>query len=194
MRSGSIALRAAGAALVLVLAPTAGTALAHDGVRATVDPSTAAPGADVDIRVTGCKGTTGAARSQAFVADAELTGRGGKNALSGGATVKHGLEDGTYKVTVTCDGHDHHDAGSVQVRRHEEPTHRPTHHPSPIAPVHAGGGGAAAFAAPAAPGVAQTTEAAGLGTPYTLLGLGLAAVAAVAVAFRSARRRGTGTD
>ncbi|MFB7866737.1 hypothetical protein [Streptomyces sp. NPDC056069] len=194
MRSGSIALRAAGAALVLVLAPTAGTALAHDGVRATVDPSTAAPGADVDIRVTGCKGTTGAARSQAFVADAELTGRGGKNALSGGATVKHGLEDGTYKVTVTCDGHDHHDAGSVQVRRHEEPTHRPTHHPSPIAPVHAGGGGAAAFAAPAAPGVAQTADAAGLGTPYTLLGLGLAAVAAVAVAFRSARRRGTGTD
>ncbi|MFG3345558.1 hypothetical protein ACGF1Z_10915 [Streptomyces sp. NPDC048018] len=195
MRSGPIALRAAGAAVVLVLAPTAGTALAHDGVRVTVSPSTAAPGADVDVRVTGCKGTTGAARSQAFAADAELTGRGGgKGALSGAATVKHGLESGTYRVSVTCDGHDHHDAGSVQVRHHEEPTHRPTHHPSPIAPVHAGGGGAAAFAAPAAPGVAQTADAAGLGTPYTLLGLGLAAVAAVAVAFRSARRRGTGTD
>ena len=198
MRSGPIALRAAGMAVALVLAPTAGTALAHDGVQATVTPATAAPGADVDVRVTGCKGTTGAARSQAFVADAELTGRdGGKNPLSGDTTLKSGLEDGTYKVSVTCDGHDHHDVGSVHVRRHHEPTHKPTHHPSPVAPVRAGGGGTAAFAAPAAPGVAQTADEAGLGTPYTLLGLGMAALAAVAVALRSARRRGgagQGTD
>ncbi|MEV5969767.1 hypothetical protein [Streptomyces sp. NPDC051921] len=195
MRSGPIALRAAGAALVLVLAPTAGTALAHDGVQATVTPSTASPGADVDVRVTGCKGTTGAAKSRAFATDAELTGRdGGKNPLFGDTTVRHGLEDGAYKVSVTCDGHEHRDVGTIHVRHHDGPTHRPTYHPSPIAPVHAGGGGAAAFAAPAAPGVAQTAGAAGLGTPYTLLGLGLAAVAAVAVAFRSARRRGTGSD
>lgn len=77
MRSGPIALRAAGAALVLVLAPTAGSAYAHDGVKVTVTPSTASPGADVDVRVQGCKGTTGAAKSQSFVADAELTGRDG---------------------------------------------------------------------------------------------------------------------
>ncbi|MFF5971777.1 hypothetical protein ACFY7C_09640 [Streptomyces sp. NPDC012769] len=190
MRSGPIALRAAGAAVVLVLAPTAGTALAHDGVKVTVTPSMAAPGADVDIRVTGCKGTTGAAKSPAFVADAELTGRdGGKNPLFGDTTVKSGLGEGTYKVGVTCDGHDHPDVGTVHVKRHHEPSHRPTHHPSPVAPVRAGGGGTAAFAAPAAPGVAQTADEAGLGTPYTLLGLGMAAVAAVAVAFRSARRR-----
>ncbi|MET9951417.1 hypothetical protein ABZ135_07665 [Streptomyces sp. NPDC006339] len=190
MRSGPIALRAAGAAVVLALAPAAGTALAHDGVKATVTPSTAAPGADIDVRVTGCKGTTGAAKSPAFVADAELTGRdGGKNPLYGDTTVKSGLREGTYKVTVTCDGHDHPDAGTVHVKRHQEPTHRPTHHPSPIAPVRAGGGGTAAFAAPVAPGVAQTAGEAGLGTPYTLLGLGMAAVAAVAVALRSARRR-----
>ncbi|GAA2799173.1 hypothetical protein [Streptomyces showdoensis] len=195
MRSGPIALRAAGAALVLVLAPTAGTALAHDGVQATVTPSDARPGADVDVRVTGCKGTTGAAKSQAFVADAELTGRdGGKNPLFGDTTLKSGLDEGTYKISVTCDGHDHHDVGTVHVKRHEQPTHQPTHHPSPIAPVRAGGGGAAAFAAPAAPGVAQTAGEDGLGTPYTLLGLGLAAVAAVSVAFRSARRRGAGAD
>lgn len=197
MRSGPIALRAAGAALVLVLAPTAGTALAHDGVKATVTPSSARPGADVDIRVTGCKGTTGAARSQAFVAEAELTGRdGGKNPLFGDTTLKTRLDEGTYQVSVTCDGHEHRDVGTVRVKPHEqpthEPTHEPTHHPSPIAPVRAGGGGAAAFAAPAAPGVAQTVTEEGLGTPYTLLGLGLAAVAAVSVAFRSARRRGAG--
>ncbi|MDV5145977.1 hypothetical protein R1T08_17620 [Streptomyces sp. SBC-4] len=200
MRSGPIALRAAGAAVVLVLAPTAGSAYAHDGVKATVTPSTASPGADVDVRVKGCKGTTGAARSQAFVADVELTGRdGGDYALFGDTTIKSGLEDGTYKVTVTCDGHDHGDVGTVQIKHHkptERPTHkpteRPTHHASPVAPVRAGGGGTAAFAAPAAPGVAQTTTESGLGTPYTLLGLGMAAIAAVAVAFRTSRRRTTG--
>ncbi|MER8044318.1 hypothetical protein [Streptomyces sp. NPDC094032] len=191
MRSGPIALRAAGAALALVLAPTAGTALAHDGVQATVTPAEARPGADVDVRVSGCKGTTGAATSQAFVAAAELTGRdGGKNPLFGDTTLKSNLEEGTYKVNVTCDGHEHRDVGTVRVKRHEQPTHEPTHHPSPIAPVRAGGGGTAAFAAPVAPGVAQTAGEDGLGTPYTLLGLGLAAVAAVSVAFRSARRRG----
>ncbi|MEU5215795.1 hypothetical protein AB0G79_06285 [Streptomyces sp. NPDC020807] len=188
MRSGPIALRVAGAALVLVLAPTAGSAYAHDGVKVAVTPSTASPGADVDVRVKGCKGTTGAAKSQAFVADAELTGRDGDYPLAGDTTVKSGLEDGTYKVSVTCDGHDHPDVGTVQVRHHQ-PTHEPTRRPVPVAPVRAGGGGTAAFAAPAAPGVAQTTSDSGLGTPYTLLGLGMAAVAAVAVAFRSARRR-----
>ncbi|SED30456.1 hypothetical protein [Streptomyces sp. TLI_105] len=200
MRSVPIALRAAGAALVLVLAPAAGGAYAHDGVKVTVTPSTASPGADVDVRVQGCKGTTGAARSRAFVADAELTGRdGGGDPLFGDTTIRSGLEDGAYKVSVTCDGHEHRDVGTVQVRHHQEPTHRPTHQPThhatPIAPVRAGGGGTAAFAAPAAPGVAQTTSESGLGTPYTLLGLGMAAIAAVAVAFRSSRRgAGTGDD
>ncbi|MFD3995938.1 PT domain-containing protein [Streptomyces sp. NPDC058583] len=217
MRSGPIALRAAGAALVLVLAPTAGGAYAHDGVKVTVTPSTASPGADVDVRVQGCKGTTGTAKSPAFVADAELTGRDGGGApLFGDTTIKTRLENGTYKVSVTCDGHDHPDVGTVRIERqkpthepthkpthkptHEpthkpthEPTREPTHHASPVAPVRAGGGGTAAFAAPAAPGVAQTTSESGLGTPYTLLGLGLAAVAAVAVAFRSSRRRDAGT-
>ncbi|MFB7448520.1 hypothetical protein [Streptomyces sp. NPDC056194] len=196
MRSAPIALRAAGAALVLVLAPAAGGAYAHDGVKVTVTPSTASPGAEVDVRVQGCKGTTGAAKSKAFVADAELTGRdGGGKPLFGDTTIRSGLKDGTYEVGVTCDGHDHRDVGAVQVRHRQEPTHRPTHHATPIAPVRAGGGGTAAFAAPAAPGVAQTTSESGLGTPYTLLGLGMAAIAAVAVAFRSSRRRaGTGGD
>ncbi|GHJ90617.1 hypothetical protein SNE510_01360 [Streptomyces sp. NE5-10] len=190
MRSGPLALRAAGAALALVLVPgTAATAFAHDGVQVTVTPSTAAPGADVDVRAQGCEGTTGAAKSPAFVADAELTGRdGGDHAVFGGATVRTGLEDGTYKVSVTCDGHDHPDVGTLTVRRHHE---RPTHPPVPVAPVRAGGGGTAAFAAPAAPGVAQTASEDGLGTPYTLLGLGMAGAAAVAVAFRSSRRRHT---
>ncbi|WP_432120664.1 hypothetical protein [Streptomyces sp. S1] len=202
MRSGPIALRAAGAALVFVLAPAAGAAHAHDGVRVTVTPSTASPGDDVDVRVEGCEGTTGAARSRAFTADAELTGRdGGKHPMYGDATLRSGLDAGTYKVSVTCDGHEHRDAGTVRVERREpthRPTHEPTHHATPVAPVRAGGGGTAAFAAPAAPGVAQAAGENGLGTPYTVLGLGMAALAAVAVAFRGSRRRtdgssGTGT-
>ncbi|MER7954534.1 hypothetical protein [Streptomyces sp. NPDC096030] len=213
MRSGPIALRAAGAAAILVLAPTAGTAFAGDGVKATVHPATAKPGADVEVRVQGCKGTTGAASSKAFVAAADLTGAyGGGHGLSGDTTIRSGLASGTYKVSVTCDGREHRDVGVVHVEKHKpqpthrptheptyepthRPTHEPTHHSTPYAPVRAGGGGAA-LAVPAvppvAPGVAQTTSENGLGTPYTLVGLGLAAIASVAVAVRSARRRGAG--
>ncbi|MFF7181686.1 hypothetical protein [Streptomyces sp. NPDC008121] len=222
MRSGPIALCAAGAAAVFVLVPTAGSAYAHDGVRVTITPSTARPGAAVGIRVHGCHGRTGTAASQAFVAEARLAGwDGGISPLLGGATLRAGLQGGTYRVSVTCDGHHHRDAGTLHVRRQSEPPHkpsprpthepthrpphepshrpthepvyesdhRPTHHATPVAPVRAGGGGAAvAFAAPVAPSVAQTASESGLGTPYTLVGLIMAAVAAVAVAFRSARR------
>ncbi|MEU0232083.1 hypothetical protein [Streptomyces sp. NPDC006170] len=178
---------------MFVLAPAAGAAHAHDGVKVTVTPSTASPGGDVDVRVEGCEGTTGAAKSRAFTADAELTGRdGGKYPMYGDAVLRSGLDAGTYPVSVTCDGHEHRGAGTVRVERREpthRPTHEPAHHPTPIAPVRAGGGGAAVFAAPAAPGVAQTAGEDGLGTPYTVLGLGMAAVAAVAVAVRSSRRR-----
>ncbi|MGW9449823.1 hypothetical protein [Streptomyces sp. NPDC055632] len=203
MRSGPIALRAAGAALVFVLAPAAGAAHAHDGVKVTVTPSTASPGDDVDVRVEGCRGATGAAKSPAFTADAKLVGRdGGKHPMYGDATLRSGLDGGTYEISVFCDGREHHDAGAVRVERHgptHRPTHEPTHHATPVAPVRAGGGGAAAFAAPAAPGVAQAAGEDGLGTPYTVLGLGMAALAAVAVALRGSRRRtdgssGTGTS
>ncbi|WP_435185826.1 hypothetical protein [Streptomyces sp. bgisy126] len=203
MRSGSLALRAAGAALVFVLAPAAGAAHARDGVEVTVTPSTASPGDDVDVRVEGCRSTTGTARSRAFTTDAKLVGRdGGKHPMYGDATLRSGLDGGTYEISVLCDGHEHHDAGTVRVERHgptHRPTHEPTHHATPVAPVRAGGGGAAAFAAPAAPGVAQAAGEDGLGTPYTVLGLGMAALAAVAVALRASRRRtdgssGTGTS
>ncbi|MCZ0979739.1 hypothetical protein O1L60_13780 [Streptomyces diastatochromogenes] len=173
-------------------------------VKATVTPSTAPPGADVDVRVQGCKGTTGAAKSKAFVADAELTGRdGGGNPLFGDTTLRSGLLDGTYKIGVVCDGHDHPDAGTVRVRHQQEPTRRrrtnrrasrPTGRRTTPAPWPRCGpaGRDRGFRRAGGPGVAQTTSESGLGTPYTLLGLGMAALAAVAVAFRSARRRAGG--
>lgn len=76
---------------------------------------------------------------------------------------------------MTCkDGHGKA-TGTVTVTHHRKP--------SPVAPVSAGGGGTATLAGRSA------AEQAGPGTRHTLTGLALAAVAAVAVALRSVRRR-----
>ncbi|MER5460774.1 hypothetical protein ABT010_08790 [Streptomyces sp. NPDC002668] len=194
MRSGLIALRAAGAATVLVLAPAATTAYASDSVKVTVAPASAAPGGEVQFRVTGCKGTTGAVASEGFVADAELSRREGQNTqLFGNTSVKSTVKPGTYNVSVTCDGHAHAGTGRVQVVQHQ-PTHQPTHEPTeqstPVAPVQAGGGGAAAELAARD----ADPQDAGPGTPHTVIGLVLAGVAAVAVASRTSRRRRTDAD
>ncbi|MEE1752351.1 hypothetical protein [Streptomyces sp. SP18CS02] len=192
MRSGLFALRAAGAAAVLVLVATAGPAYAGDGeepggketakVKATVVPSTVRPGSDVDVRVTGCKGRSGSARSKAFARDAALSGHPDRSKpLLGDTTVRSGASSGTYQVTVHCDGRDHHDVGTLRV------VHRPP--ATPVAPVRAGGGGTATLAADA-----EGADEQGPGTPHTVIGLLLAGVAAVAVAFRSVRRRRSGAD
>ncbi|MER7819075.1 hypothetical protein [Streptomyces sp. NPDC096153] len=61
---------------------------------------------------------------------------------------------------------------------------------SPVAPVRAGGGGAADRLAAQD---AKSADTQGPGTPHTVIGLLLAGAAAVAVAFRSARRRRVGS-
>lgn len=171
-----LAVRSAGVA-ALVGALTAVPALAHDQaeVRARVTPGSAAPGGQVEVRVTGCSGTDGSAGSGAFVRDAELTtGDGKPNTLSGTTRVREGVS-GTYEITVICDGHPHQGVGTVQVT---------TARPTPTAPVRAGGGGAAPPAS-----AATAAEEAGPGARHAVVGLVLAGVAAVAVALRSARRR-----
>ncbi|MFH8606569.1 hypothetical protein ACH4D5_03645 [Streptomyces sp. NPDC018029] len=178
MRIRSLALRRAGVAVVLAAALPAGAAQAHDkdSVRATVTPASAAPGATVEVSVSGCGGTTGTAGSGAFEGDAELTGRdGGKYALNGSTKIRRGVT-GTFDVTVTCDGHPHQGVGTVQVARHDA---------APVSPVRAGGGGAAQLTTAAS----AEAEEAGPGTRHAVIGLVLAGVAAVAVAFRSVRRR-----
>ncbi|MEV5982212.1 hypothetical protein [Streptomyces sp. NPDC052114] len=178
MRIRSLAVRGAGVAVVLAVGMPLGVAQAHDdgSVRATVTPGSAAPGATVEVSVTGCDGTTGSAGSGAFEGDAQLTGRdGGKYSLNGSARIRHGVA-GTYDVTVNCDGHPHQGAGTVHVIRH---------HPDPVSPVRAGGGGTAQLTSAAS---AEAAEA-GPGTRHAVIGLVLAGVAAVAVAFRSVRRR-----
>ncbi|GHE61167.1 hypothetical protein GCM10018785_32760 [Streptomyces longispororuber] len=178
MRICSLAVRGAGA-LVLAgaLAGVPGGAVAHDQsqVRAQVSPGTAAPGGQVEVRVSGCRGTTGSAGSGAFTKDAELTGSGSGKTLSGSARVKAGLT-GTYEITVICDGHPHQGVGTVQVGGGQDGA-------TPQAPVRAGGGGTAHLRPTAA--VAEET---GPGTRHAVVGLVLAGAAAVAVALRSVRR------
>jgi hypothetical protein len=179
MRRGSLTVRGIAGAAVLAALPVAATAPAHaheqGKVHATVTPSRTAPGIEVEISVTGCDGTTGSAGSGAFEGDAKLTGRDGDQySLNGSAKIRHGVS-GSYDVTVDCDGHPHQGAGTVEVEQQ---------HRTPVSPVHAGGGGTAQLAAQQ-----HHTQEAGPGVRHTVLGLVLAGVAAVAVAFRSVRRR-----
>ncbi|MFD3717378.1 hypothetical protein [Streptomyces sp. NPDC058674] len=201
MRSIPTALRVTGVAVTLAAftAVTAPTALAGEedrGGRGSIsaDPDPAHPGAQVKLRVHGCEGTRGAAKSSVFVADAELYGRdgGGRSPLYGEAMISSHAPPGRHSVRVTCDGHDKV-TGSIEITRH----HRPTHHPSPVWPVHAGGGGMAAELAEGSRPAATAEKAHGTqgpGLPHTVIGAVLAAAATLAVAGRALalRRRRSG--
>ncbi|CAM5344132.1 hypothetical protein SALBM135S_06880 [Streptomyces alboniger] len=187
---GPLALRAAPAAMALAMVLPGGAAQAHDqeSVRAEVSPADSAPGTTVEVSVSGCDGATGSAGSGAFEEDALLTGgAGGSRALKGSARIRQGLT-GTFDLTVICDGHPHQGVGKVGVAGGG---------PAPDAPVEAGGGGTGGLeaqtsgetgdAGPASD--ADDASEAGPGTRHAVVGLVLAGAAAVAVAFRSARRR-----
>ncbi|WP_329078744.1 hypothetical protein [Streptomyces niveus] len=133
MRSGLLALRAAGLVAAMVAVPVLGTtaADAHDSVKATVSPSPVRPGGEVKIKVAGCENPRSAsARSDVFVADSELAGRDG---LRGEAKIKSSTEDGKYQVDVWCDGHDHRGAGVVEVNHKPKPKPKPSVKPTPSA-------------------------------------------------------------
>ncbi|MFD9000550.1 hypothetical protein ACFV0T_06130 [Streptomyces sp. NPDC059582] len=152
-------------------------AYAADGGSVSVTPSSAAPGADVALRVSGCEGTTATAVSRAFVADARLAGADG--AMAGEARIRTSAGPGSYDVRITCA--DFQVQGTVTVSGDGATV--PSGAASPIAPVAAGGGGTAHFAS-----VDTYTYADGPGTADTVTGLVLAGVAATAVTLRSARR------
>ncbi|MFJ2216957.1 hypothetical protein ACIQVO_19380 [Streptomyces sp. NPDC101062] len=269
MRTALLALRATGVVTVLVTTPvlgTATTAQAHDAVRVTVIPSTAAPGDQVEIRAEGCRSREAVAVSRVFTNDAKLIpsafgedwnrdqAEAARNPekpvpLTGHARVKASVTGGRYEIDIRCDGHSHAGSGSFDVvgksrpdparpdparhdrgdgnrgngdhrdhergdgdrRDHERGDHdrrdddrrdngrgdhdRPGHHREPWSPVRAGGGGTAQLAAEAAPASPaaehKSAGTAGPGTPHAVIGLILAGVAAVAVAFRSVRRQRT---
>ena len=198
----------AGAAVAAALTAVPMAYAAGGGV--TVIPASPVPGNDVRLLVRGCTGKTGTAKSEAFVADVLLAaqGQGQDGALVGGSRVRSSLTPGTYDVTVGCDGQNGKIKGTIAVFAKgsdhgsdqwsdpgagkpspAEPSRPPA---SPVAPVPAGGGGAAAEPA-AAERLAHDTRGAGPGTRQAVVGLVLAGVAAVVVAVRGFRR-GRGTD
>ncbi|GCB49058.1 hypothetical protein [Streptomyces sp. NL15-2K] len=181
---GSLRLTVCTAVLaVAALIPIAHAADGGGSISAT--PSSPAPGAEVALRVSGCAGKTATAASTAFVADARLTGSGGT--LAGETRVRSSIEPGPYEVKVSCA--DSQLNGTLTVAAGGSSA-RPgaSAAASPVAPVQAGGGGAARLAA------TDAREAgAGPGVAQTVTGLVLAGVAAVAVVIRGRRRsRGTG--
>ncbi|MGP4051541.1 hypothetical protein [Streptomyces sp. 2A115] len=99
----------AGAMTAASFAPAA---YAADG-GVSVTPASPAPGSDIQLRVQGCTGKSGTAASEAFVADAQLTGKSGE--LAGETRVRSTLDPGTYNIKVTCDGVDGKVKGAFSV-------------------------------------------------------------------------------
>ncbi|MEV6051167.1 hypothetical protein [Streptomyces sp. NPDC052107] len=176
---------------ILAVAAVAPAAHAADGGAVSVTPAAPGPGADVSVRVRGCSGPQGTAVSDAFVADARLTGSDGT--LSGETRVRSALRAGAYDVRITCA--DYVINGRITVvgggtapgqatGPYLDPGRWPGGPASPVAPVPAGGGGTAHFATVA------TTDS-GPDTAQTVTGLALAGIAAVAVGLRARRGRGT---
>ncbi|MEV0091772.1 hypothetical protein [Streptomyces sp. NPDC050738] len=165
---------AVGAAVLLPVSAAGAESEATGSV--TVTPSVIAPGGVVDLRVSVCSGENAVGTSDAFVSEAQFA-----PAADGGLFAEMKIRsDATareYPVTVNCQDSSGRASGTITVIRATA---------SPVAPVHAGGGGAALLASEGAKEEAP-------GTRHALIGLGLAGVAAVAVAGRSVRRRRQGS-
>ncbi|MEU5308271.1 hypothetical protein [Streptomyces sp. NPDC021562] len=154
-------------------------ASAADGRGITVTPASPAPGAVVTLRVGGCSGTTGAAASTAFVSDARLSGSDGT--LTGETQVRSAAAPGSYDVRVSCAGASVTGSVTVAARPPSGQDAPDAVLSSPIAPVHAGGGGTAPLAS-------VDSRSAGPDTAQAVTGLLLAGFAAAAVGLLSARR------
>ncbi|MFG3045335.1 hypothetical protein ACGFZR_10465 [Streptomyces sp. NPDC048241] len=172
----------------------------------TVAPAIPVPGTDVSLRVRGCTASQGTAVSSAFVSDARLTG--GQGDLSGETRVRTSLKAGAYDVRITCA--DYSFTGRISVDESGHGTRPdadsgsdsgpgsddgPDTGPSPIAPVHAGGGGTAAGEGADTSTLFATVAptGSGPGAAQALTGLALAGCTAVTVgALRSRRSRKNG--
>jgi hypothetical protein len=214
----------AGAVAAAALTASAPPAHTADSGDVTVVPAAPAPGSDIQVRAKGCGGKTGTAASAAFVADAQLTQLTGKSpgTLAGETRVRSSLDPGTYGVRITCDGREDKIAGTIKVGDGKptgtrppatEPpaakspaakppaSRQPSSPASPVAPVRAGGGGAAARLAADDRDSADPANSmddarhTGPGARHAVVGLVLAGVAAAAVVVRGARRgRRRGTE
>lgn len=177
---------AAVAAATLVPAPAA---LAESGsghgdaprprVTLSVTPSSVAPGGEVELELAGCKAKEAKGSSDAFVSEARFSS-GGDRTLYAEARVRADAEPGDYDVRAVCKDDKHTTVTATLTVVHRS-------RPMPVAPVHAGGGGTAVLAG-------ESAEQDGPGTTQEVIGFGLAALAAGAVACRGMRRRRPVTD
>ncbi|MFD9796168.1 hypothetical protein ACFWXK_35015 [Streptomyces sp. NPDC059070] len=184
MRFRQVTLCAAMAATAL-LPVSAAAADSEPHGSLTVTPSTIAPGGEVSLRVSVCSGRQAVGTSEAFVSQAQFSpGRDG--GLFAQARIRSDAPARDYDIWVNCKDSSGQASGRLTVVHggsdHHDGSWHPDGHSTPFAPVHAGGGGTAQLAGQ------QATEQ-GPGTRHAMIGLALAAVAAVAVAGRSVRRR-----
>ncbi|ONK13996.1 hypothetical protein [Streptomyces sp. MP131-18] len=169
-----------------------------DGGGVQVTPVSPRPGDEVELRVHGCVGAYGTARSEAFVARVRLAPAPG-GGLFGEAKVRSSAEPGVYPIDVACEakhgkvtgrliitgrdgGRDpgHHERpgppGPGAGEHHERPgPGGPPGAGEPTGPVRAGGGGTAAG------GGAEAGPAAAGTTGLTLLSCALVSGALLAV-------------
>ncbi|MFF8651724.1 hypothetical protein ACF06D_26285 [Streptomyces griseoluteus] len=160
----------------------------------TLAPAVPLPGTDVSLRVRGCTASQGTAVSDAFVSDARLTG--GQGDLSGQTRVRTSLKAGAYDVRITCADYSFTSRISVDESgpgTGPDADSGPDTGPSPVAPVHAGGGGTASGADTSTLFATVAPTGSGPGAAQALTGLALAGCAAVTVgALRSRRSRNDG--
>ncbi|MGW7225217.1 hypothetical protein [Streptomyces cyaneofuscatus] len=187
MRSTPITFCAAAAAALIALPGSAAqaspAARAGDDDRRTgtvsVTPSAIAPGGQVELWVDICgKGRQAKGNSDAFASVAHFHPADDKG-LYAEATIRSDAEPRSYDVWVTCEDGKGKATGTLTVIHHTRPT--------PVAPVKAGGGGTAVLAE-------RGAESEGPGTRHAVIGLVLAAVASVAFALRTSRRRHPAAD
>ncbi|PZT71916.1 MULTISPECIES: hypothetical protein [unclassified Streptomyces] len=173
----------AAATVVPVPAALAESGSGHEDSRSrvtlSVTPSSLAPGGEVELELAGCKAKEAKGSSDAFVSEARFSS-GGDRTLYAEARVRADAEPGDYDVRAVCKDDKHTTVTATLTVVHRS-------RPMPVAPVHAGGGGTAVLAS-------DTVEQDGPGTTQEVIGFGLAAVAAAAVAFRGVRRRRPAAD
>ncbi|MES9555360.1 hypothetical protein ABZ776_10895 [Streptomyces sp. NPDC007076] len=154
-----------------------GSAQEKGRVSLTATPSSLVPGGETDLRLEGCEGGGATGRSDAFVSEARFSPAAGGGLVTR-ARISSNASPGDYDLRVDCeDG-----KGTTGATATGTLTVVDRGRATPLAPVAAGGGGATLFAG-------RDARQDGPGAVHAVIGLVLAAVAAVAVAFRSARRR-----
>ncbi|MCX4786908.1 MULTISPECIES: hypothetical protein [unclassified Streptomyces] len=145
----------------------------------SVSPPSLAPGGAVDLRLDSCGGKEAKGNSDAFVSEARFS-PAADGGLFAEARIGTDASPGDHEIQVVCtDDKGTKVSGTVTVVGRGQA--------SPLAPVRAGGGGTAAR-------TDREAHQEGPGIVHAVIGLVLAAVAAVAVGFRSARRRRPAAD